>query len=126
MGANLASKITPCVTIINNYIVKIPRTLDSLFVTSTDWKEIAELQNKTSCHHDQISNNLLKVLSVSISYPLAITFNQPIAQGIFPNLMKIAEVIPLFIGKDCDEVINYRPISLLITISKLLEKIVYK
>ena len=40
--------------------------------------------------------------------------------------MKIADVIPLCKGKDCEEVINYRPISLLITSSKLLEKIVYK
>ena len=40
--------------------------------------------------------------------------------------MKLTEVIPLYKGKEHDLVINYRPISLLITISKLLEKIVYK
>ena len=128
MGANLASKVTPSVTTIDNYIAKIPRMLDSPFMTHTDQKEIekmiSELQNKTSCSHEQISNNLLKVLSVSISYPLEIIFNQSIAQGVcvFPNLMKIAELIPLYRGKDHDEIINYRPISLLITISKLLEK----
>ena len=40
--------------------------------------------------------------------------------------MKIAEVVPLFKSKDHREKSNYRPISLLLTISKLLEKIVYK
>ena len=40
-------------------------------------------------------------------------------------MMKIAEIIPLYKGKEHDEVINYRPISLLMTISKLLEKIIY-
>ena len=39
--------------------------------------------------------------------------------------MKTAEVIPLYKGKDMDLMINYRPISLLITLSKLLEKIMY-
>ena len=39
--------------------------------------------------------------------------------------MKVAEVIPLYKGQNQDQVINYRPISLLMTISKLLKKIVY-
>ena len=44
---------------------------------------------------------------------------------IFPKRMKTAEVIPLYKGKDMDLMINYRPISLLITLSKLLEKVMY-
>ena len=40
--------------------------------------------------------------------------------------MKLAEVIPLYKGKEQDLIINYRPISFLMTISKLLEKIIYK
>ena len=37
--------------------------------------------------------------------------------------MKLAEVIPLYKGKNCTMVTNYRPISLLVTLSKVLEKI---
>ena len=37
--------------------------------------------------------------------------------------MKLAEVIPLFKGKETCLMTNYRPISLLIIISKILEKI---
>ena len=47
-------------------------------------------------------------------------------QGIFPDLMKKAEVIPLYKGKERDLCMNYRPILLLLTISKILEKIMYK
>ena len=39
--------------------------------------------------------------------------------------MKYAEVVPLYKGKEKDLSVNYRPISLLVTISKILEKIVY-
>ena len=55
-----------------------------------------------------------------------IVFNQSITQGIFPDIMKLADVIPLYKGKDKDGVINYQPISLLMTLSKILEKIIYK
>ena len=40
--------------------------------------------------------------------------------------MKLAEVVLLFKGKETCLVTNYRPVSLLITISKILEKIIYK
>ena len=59
-------------------------------------------------------------------FPLCHIFNQSIYEGSFPDLMKRAEVIPLYIGKEMDYMINYRPISLLITLSKLLEKVIYK
>ena len=47
-------------------------------------------------------------------------------EGSFPNRMKIAEIILLYKGKAMDIMVNYRPISLLITLSKLLEKIMYR
>ena len=40
--------------------------------------------------------------------------------------MKLADTVPLHKGKDRSIVDNYRPISLLITISKLLEKLMHK
>ena len=87
---------------------------------------IDQLPNKTSHGHDKISNILLKQLSKSISYPLCMIFNNSLMEGKFQTQMKKAEVIPLYKGKEFDLVINYHPISLLITISKVLEKLVYK
>ena len=40
--------------------------------------------------------------------------------------MKIADVLPLYKSKSPLETTNYRPISLLLTISKILEKVIYK
>ena len=87
---------------------------------------IKYLPNKEIHGHDMISNTLLKSLGNSISLSLTIIFNQSISEGIFPDQMKIAEIIPLFKGKGSDQPVNYRPISLLLTMSKLLEKIIYK
>ena len=68
---------------------------------------------------------LLKKLKESIITPLSVIFNKSLEEGIFPEKMKLADVVPLFKSQDRTECTNYRPISLLLTISKLLEKIVY-
>ena len=75
--------------------------------------------------YDNINNILLKEIADVLVSLLNYVFNLPISQGIFPNTMKIAEILPLFKGKDPSIINNYRLISLLITMSKILEKIVY-
>ena len=50
--------------------------------------------------------------------------NLSMTSGIFPTMHKKANVIPLFKKLDRDDISNYRPISLLNSISKILEKIV--
>ena len=128
LGSTLASKISKGTQDISHYMQKIPRTVSSMLLTNTTQHEIEklinDLPNKTSCGHDKISNSLLKDLKCCISYPFMVVFNQLIALGMFLDKMKLAKIIPLYKGKERDEVINYRPISLLMTISKLLEKII--
>ncbi len=46
--------------------------------------------------------------------------------GIFPDKLKIAKVIPLFKKDDENLFTNYRPISLLPTITKVFEKVIFK
>ena len=107
----------------------MPRSNKSLVLQETSVEEIEKLikslPNKNSHGHDKVSNTLLKSLCTSISYPLQIIFNQSIHHRVFPNRMKLAEIISLYKGKEHNLVINYRPISLLVTMSKVLEKIVY-
>ena len=129
LGESLAAKITPSTESLENYLSLIPRIVNSLVLVETNTVEIEKiiehLPNKSSSSHDRVSNTLLKRLGKSLSYPLGIIFNQSIASGCFPDMMKIAEVIPLYKGKEEDNVVNYRPVSLLMTISKVLEKIIY-
>ena len=46
--------------------------------------------------------------------------------GIFPSLLKTAKVVPVFKKDSKLDYNNYRPISLLSNIEKILEKLVYK
>ena len=56
---------------------------------------------------------------------LTLVQNQVLNMGIFPDKLKIAKVIQIFKKGDPTLFKNYRPISLLQTISKVLEKIIY-
>ena len=86
---------------------------------------ISSLKNKTSSGHDGISNKILKGIRDSIVEPFNIIFNKSLEEGVFPTEMKKADTVALYKSKDKDDKNNYRPISLLLTVSKLLEKIMY-
>ena len=88
-------------------------------------KIIDKLQPKLSSGLDDINNKIVKELKEYIVIPLTIIFNNSLAEGIFPQKMKTAKVVPLYKSKDRDLTTNYRPISLLLTLSKLLEKVMY-
>ena len=45
--------------------------------------------------------------------------------GIFPDRLKLAKVKPIFKKDDKNSFPNYRPISLLPSISKFFEKVIY-
>ena len=126
LGSSLASTISRGTKTIDHYLKTIQQEPNSCVLRRTSQLEIcnliAKLPTKTSTGHDQISNVLLKQLNESISY---LIFNHSIAEGTFPEMMKKEEVITLYNGKEQDIVINYCPISLLMTISKVLEKIAY-
>ena len=72
-----------------------------------------------------MSNKLIKSLISSIADPLTTVINKSITEGIFPDEMKLAKIIPLFKSGDEKLPNNYRPISILATLSKVLEKAVY-
>ena len=69
---------------------------------------------------------MLKFIVEAVAVPLSHIFNLSLQTGKFPSMLKKSRVIPIFksgCNLDCD---NYRPISLLSSLSKILEKIVAK
>ena len=88
-------------------------------------KIVLNLKLKTSSGIDGVSNMLLKKLVNVIKGPLCFLCNMSLQSGIFPRIFKTAKVVPLHKGNDIEILDNYRPISLLPVISKILERIVY-
>ena len=85
-------------------------------------KYISRLENKISSGLDGISNQLLKLSLPYIIDSLTYVFNLCIEKNVFPSELKKAKVVPLPKSTDKTNPTNYRPISLLSVLSKLLEK----
>ncbi len=87
-------------------------------------KVIKSLAPKLSCDVQGISTKMVKFVGNAIAMPLAHIFNLNLSSGKFPSSLKQCRVIPIFKNSDSEECDNYRPISVLSSISKVLEKIV--
>ena len=68
---------------------------------------------------------ILKISKDFFSHTLVKIINLSFKTGIFPDLCKIAKVVPIFKKEDPLLCKNYRPISLLPIFSKIFEKIIY-
>lgn len=85
---------------------------------------IGSLKNKQSCGYDEIPIIVLKECKKILSPILTHLINSSFVTGYFPDELKISKVIPVHKKDSLTEKSNYRPISLLPTISKVYEKIV--
>ena len=81
--------------------------------------------NNCGAGYDGISTKFLKRICPDIVPCLTHLFNLCLSQGVFPTNFKKAIVVPIFKSGDRFKFNNYRPISLLPILSKILEKIVY-
>ena len=102
----------------------------SLFMRPTDEKKIEQkikvMKDNKAIGPNSIWTKILKVHSKALSKPLAELINLSLHQGKFPAILKIVKVIPTHKRGDKSECGNYRPISLISNISKLIEKTVHE
>ena len=73
---------------------------------------------------DEIPMKVLKFSVDELMIPIAHLCNLSLQCGIVPQQLKVAKIVPIFKAGKHDNVMNYRPISILPSISKILEKIV--
>jgi Reverse transcriptase (RNA-dependent DNA polymerase) len=86
---------------------------------------VSQLESKKSTDLNKILMHLVKTVLPFISSSLLHIFNKSLELGVVPEKLKIAKVNPIFKSGDTQDMNNYRPISLLCTFSKILEKIVF-
>jgi CCR4-NOT transcriptional regulation complex NOT5 subunit len=72
-----------------------------------------------------MSAKLLKFAKPAIVQPITNLINKSINNSIFPEKLKEAQVVPLFKKNNSLDKCNYRPVSILPTISKFYERAIY-
>ncbi len=146
-GGNLITDIKMMANCFNNFFTSIGRKLadkipnaalrqqqarrcDSSFkfpkVTSEFvLKQLNNLPTNKAIGLDGISGRLLKHAGSAICTSLTYIMNQSLSQAKFPTDWKQAKVIPIFKSGSPNETNNYRPISILPILSKIMEKFVH-
>ena len=129
IGPELAAKIDmPPNKSYTHYLKKtFQHTLTFEKVKKEDIIKIIEnLKPKTSSGIDNISNKLLKLINYEIAEPLTCIVNQILETGIFPEKLKLAKVIPVYKKDEKFKLNNYRPISVLPSMSKVVERVIHQ
>ena len=114
----------------------VKSTSNSIFLYPTTPHEIIELvstfkANKSPGYDDvlpKIVKSVIHSFFYTIAEPLSTSINVSFDQGIFPDALKIAKVVPIFKSDDRTIVSNYRPVSVLSlsVFSKIYEIVMYK
>ena len=107
--------------------VKLNDTFFLLPVTPHEVSDIILTFDNNKClGPNSIPIYILKIANIFFSHKLSDIANKCFETGIFPDLCKIAKVIPIFKKENPLLCENYRPISLLPIFSKIFEKLIYK
>ena len=94
-------------------------------VTTEEMKKIVGSLKKGAPGYDEITVDTLRLSLDILNEPLCYLCNRSLIEGVFPNGIKLANVLPLFKSGDPMLFNNYRPVSLLCVLSKVFKKVMY-
>ena len=92
---------------------------------STIEKHLLRLKKSKSTGLDGLPPALLKDSASALCHPLCYIINLTLSSGIIPSIWKTAKITPVHKSGPVDNPDNYRPISILPALSKIMEKVVY-
>ena len=131
--ANMLNEYFSSQSVVNDINKTLPPPTDTnnelnfITISEQEVKDVLDNLNVTkACGSDLISPCLLKEDASVLSKPLATVFNRSLLQGYFPSNWKDANVTAIHNKKDKSVPPNYRPISLLSQLGKVMERCVHK
>ena len=108
----------------HNFVTPCPVKFTLNEVCQADvYKELSNLKRKKATGLDNLPPGLLKDVAPVLAKPLTHVINLSFKTGQVPTDWKEAKVVPVYKSGSRTQVDNYRPISILPTLSKILEKL---
>ena len=127
VGPNIDEKIAESKYDFKDFVKNVNENDANFIMSPTVPQEIYDiiklLDNKKSLGPNSIPIDILKTFNEFYSEKLSIIINISFSTGVFPELCKLAKVIPIFKKNNQLLCENYRPISLLPIFSKIMEKV---
>ena len=88
-------------------------------------RHLLNLESTEAPGHDNLPPEMLKDAALTLAEPLTYVINRSLTDSTVPSKLKVAKVLPLFKSGTKTLMDNYRPISILPAISKILERVAY-
>jgi len=128
VGLKLAAKFNNSDHVYQNFLLKDKKVGGSIALVTPTCNEVlnelTRLKAKIFPGSDDLAPYFIKIAFTAIAPFLTHLTDFIFSQGIFPDLLKIAKVVPIFKSGDKTLTKNYRPISLLPSFSKVIEKLI--
>jgi hypothetical protein len=127
-GQNISENVPVTTRTPESFLNPPPTPIPDFYIGSTSDIHVSDIiksfPNKSSLDIDGLSLKLLKFVRNEISTPLAHIIDLSFTTGVFPTKLKTNRTVPIFKSGDMSQCDNYRPISLIPTLSKIIEKMV--
>lgn len=124
VGLNLAKKF-PLLTPTGSVRMAVGCTFQFHVITIDEIKSVvSKMSVNKAAGHDSIQTRVLKENINTLCPHLCHLFNHSLENSCYPDILKIAKVVPIYKSGDQNTPCSYRPISVLSVINTLFEKLV--